>query len=69
MNKGTLTILDDTHIVLAMPHMEAPYSPTALLSFDEIAMNWLRDGGCLAFPFPVEVIDMRTLKKNRLRRL
>lgn len=60
MNKGTLTIVRDNSLVLGAPLMECLYSPQQLQRYEVQALEWLKNGGALTLPFPVEVIDLRT---------
>lgn len=58
MNKGTLTILSDTNAILGLP-IEPPYPESVIMRCRDAVTAWLKDGGVLTLPFPIEVIDMR----------
>lgn len=58
--KGTLTILSDTHIVIGAPYgFYWPKDSIVLGEIQELAMKWIKQGGLLPIPFPVEIIDLR----------
>jgi hypothetical protein len=59
MNKGTLTILNDTTAVIGLPTGEIVWSPTEIDRYQALVTQWLKDGGVLSLPFAVDVIDKR----------
>jgi hypothetical protein len=64
MNKGTLTILSDTHAVIGFPNETGMPAETYMKRYSEAVTAWLKDGGLLPLPFPVDVIDMRQPKRT-----